>query len=321
LTPPFTGTGTPELTHLMNSIETIIKGKGEVVRLSVIALLAEGHLLIEDVPGVGKTTLAHTLAQSFHCSFRRLQFTSDLLPSDILGVTIFNQKSQEFEFRRGPIFANFILADELNRTTPKTQSALLEVMNEGQVTVDNTTYPMLRPFMVIATQNPLEHQGTYPLPESQLDRFLMRIRMGYPDPASEKEILISRSRNDNGPRSPVEPVLSAGDVIRLQKSSHRIHLEDSLYDYLLAIITATRRSPFFTMGVSPRGSLSLLRSAQAAAVLNGRDYCVPDDIKSLVQPVLAHRLALRSHRVSQTKPTEEIEGILREILEQIPVPF
>ncbi len=319
MTRPFTGGEIPELAQLMASMETVIKGKGSVVRLAVVTLLAEGHLLIEDVPGVGKTTLAHTLAQSFHCSFHRLQFTSDLLPSDILGVTIFNQKIQEFEFRHGPIFANFILADELNRTTPKTQSALLEVMNEGQVTVDNVTYPLCKPFMVIATQNPMEHQGTYPLPESQLDRFLMRIRMGYPDQASEKEIL--KSRADGGLRCAVAPVLTGEDVLRLQRKCRQVHVEESLYDYLLALIRATRESPFFAVGISPRGSLSLLRSAQAAAVLDGRDYCVPDDIKSLAQPVLAHRLVSRTRHISQTKAAEEAENILQDMIDQVPVPL
>lgn len=316
---PFPGTGPSVLADLIASVESVIKGKEEVVRLAVIALLAEGHLLIEDVPGVGKTTLAQTLANSFHCSFRRVQFTSDLLPSDILGVTIFNQKSHEFEFRKGPIFAHFILADELNRTTPKTQSALLEVMNEGQVSVDNATYPMLKPFMVIATQNPVEHQGTYPLPESQLDRFLMRIRMGYPHPESEKEILKSRVNGRLGSR--IEAVLTGEDALQLQRLCHQVQVEESLYDYILAIVAATRQSPFIATGVSPRGSLFLLRAAQASAVIAGRDFCVPDDVKQMALPVLAHRLVLRSRYSSQDKAADEVENILAEILEQTPVPY
>ena len=287
--------------------------------LALVALLAEGHLLIEDVPGVGKTTLARSLAQAFDCTFRRIQFTSDLLPSDILGISVFNQSEQAFEFRRGPIFANVVLADEINRTTPKTQSALLEAMSEGKISVDNQTYSLPRPFMVVATQNPIEHHGTYPLPESQLDRFMLRIRMGYPEVEAEKEIL----RRPNGRPSveQIAPVLQARDILKVQQAVTEVRLDESLLDYILAIVEATRRSEFLLAGVSPRGSLALHRAAQALAYYEGRDYCIPDDIKRLALPALSHRVIVSAKYASPGKRSEEAEEILAEILQGIEIPL
>ncbi len=310
----------PQLQKLQQAIEAIVRGKSESVKLALVCLLSRGHLLIEDVPGVGKTTLAHSLARAFSCTFRRIQFTSDLLPSDILGVSVFNRDQQAFEFRRGPIFANVVLADEINRTTPKTQSALLEAMAEGKISVDSNTYPLQEPFMVVATQNPIEYHGTYPLPESQLDRFLMRIRMGYPEGGAEKEIL--RRQSGGSPAQPgIIPELGIADVLYAQKSAAEVRVDDSLLDYILAIVDATRRSEFLLVGASPRGSLALHRAAQALAYYEGRDYCIPDDIKQLVVPVLAHRLIVSSKYSSPHRRSEEAETILAEILRNIEVPL
>jgi MoxR-like ATPase len=309
----------PRLRKLQETIETVVRGKSESVKLALVALLAEGHLLIEDVPGVGKTTLARTLAQAFDCTFRRIQFTSDLLPSDILGISIFNQSEHTFEFRRGPIFANVVLADEINRTTPKTQSALLEAMSEGRVSVDNVTYPLPRPFMVAATQNPIEHHGTYPLPESQLDRFMLRIRMGYPEAEAEKEIL--RQPNQQAGIERIEPVLTAADIVNAQQEVTRVRVDESLLDYILAIVEATRRSEFLLAGASPRGSLALHRAAQALAHYEGRSYCIPDDIKRLAVPALAHRVIVSARYSSPGKRSEEAEEILTEILQGIEIPL
>jgi len=305
--------------QLQSAIETVVRGKSDAVRLALVCLLAEGHLLIEDVPGVGKTTLAHSLARVFDCTFRRIQFTSDLLPSDILGVSLFDQAGQTFTFRKGPIFANVVLADELNRTTPKTQSALLEAMSEGSVSIDNQTHTLPRPFMVIATQNPIEHHGTYPLPESQLDRFLLRIKMGYPDNDAEKEIL--RRQNHLPEVERIQPVMHAEDILSAQSSASAVRVDESLLDYIMAIVEATRRSEFLLIGTSPRGSLALRRAAQALAYFEGRDYCVPDDIKQLVLPVLAHRVVVSSKYSSPYKRSEEAEAILAEILRSIEVPL
>ncbi len=309
----------PTIRKLAQTIETVVRGKPETVKLAVICLLAEGHLLIEDVPGVGKTTLAHSLARAFDCSFRRIQFTSDLLPSDILGVSVFHQDAQTFEFRRGPIFANVVLADEINRTTPKTQSALLEAMSEGRVSVDNQTHLLPRPFMVVATQNPIEHHGTYPLPESQLDRFLMRIRMGYPDAGAEKEIL--RRQDHRARPEQLIPVLSTDDILEAQASVTEVRVEEALLDYVMAIVDATRRSEFLLVGTSPRGSLALRRAAQALAYYEGRDYCIPDDFKQMTLPVLAHRVIVSSKYSSPHKRGEEAEKIVEDILENIEVPL
>jgi MoxR-like ATPase len=309
----------PKIRRLQDSIETVVRGKHDAVRLALVCLLAEGHLLIEDVPGVGKTTLAHSLARVFDCTFRRIQFTSDLLPSDILGVSLFNQAGQTFSFRKGPIFANVVLADELNRTTPKTQSALLEAMSEGRVSVDNQTFDLPRPFIVVATQNPIEHHGTYPLPESQLDRFLLRIKMGYPNNDAEKEILRRRSHLPDTEN--IQPVMQAEDILEAQASVDAVRVDESLLDYIMAIVEATRRSEFLLIGASPRGSLGLRLAAQALAYFEGRDYCIPDDIKQLALPVLAHRVIVSSKYSSPYKRSEEAEAILAEILRSIEVPL
>ena len=309
----------PRIGKLQQAIETVVKGKPEAVKLALVCLLAEGHLLIEDVPGVGKTTLAHSLARVFDCTFRRIQFTSDLLPSDILGVSVFSQTGQNFDFRRGPVFANVVLADEINRTTPKTQSALVEAMSEGSVSVDSKTYPLPRPFMVVATQNPIEHHGTYPLPESQLDRFLLRIKMGYPENGAEKDIL--RRRNRTPDVELIQPVMRSEEVLEMQSLVAAVRVDESLLDYIMAIVEATRRSEFLMIGASPRGSLSLRRAAQAIAYFEGREYCIPDDIKHLVLPVLAHRVVVSSKYSSPYKRSEEAEAILAEILQSVEIPL
>ena len=307
------------LAELQRSIGRVVKGKEDVIHLALTALLARGHLLIEDVPGVGKTTLAQALARSFRCSFQRIQFTSDLLPSDVIGVSVFNPATQEFEFKPGPIFANIIVADEINRTTPKTQSALLEAMNESQITVDNHTRPLPQPFLVVATQNPIEHHGTYPLPESQLDRFLMRIRMGYPSRASEKEIL--RNNSAAGRADQIAPLMDAHDVVGMQQAISQVKVEESLLDYALEIVERTRQTEQLSLGVSSRGAVMLHRAAQARAFLEGRDYCLPDDFKRLIVPVFAHRVVVSSRYVSTQKKSEQAEAILREILDTTRVPL
>ncbi len=314
-----TTTAAAQITQLQQSIARVIRGKDEAIRLTLIALLARGHLLIEDVPGVGKTTLAQAMAHSFRCSFQRIQFTSDMLPSDVIGISMFNQADQQFEFKPGPIFANIVLADEINRTTPKTQSALLEAMNESQVTMDNHTYRLEQPFMVLATQNPIEHHGTYPLPESQLDRFLLRIRMGYPSRESEKDILRSHAGPHSG--ATVEPVMEAGDVVAMQESVEHVRVDESLLDYAVEIVERTRQTERLTLGVSPRGSLMLQRAAQARAYLEGRDFCLPDDFKQLVLPVFAHRVVVNSRYAAAQKQGATAEVILREILDTTPVPL
>jgi MoxR-like ATPase len=308
--------------QLQRSIARAIYGKEEAIQLSLITLLARGHLLIEDVPGVGKTTLAQALAKSFHCTFQRIQFTSDLLPSDVLGVSVYNPESREFEFRSGPIFANVVLADEINRTTPRTQSALLEAMNEAQVSIDGKTMALPQPFLVIATQNPVEHHGTYPLPESQLDRFLMRIKMGYPSPETEREILRKRVgvRGEN-PLDVLEPVADVSEVLTMQDEVAHIKVDSSLHDYALEIVNRTRNSDLLALGVSPRGTLMLQRAAQARAFLDGRDYCLPDDFKKLAVPVFSHRVVASSRHASLQKKSETTESVLREIVESVPVPL
>lgn len=311
---------TEQLAELQRALGSVIRGKDDVIRLALVGLLARGHLLIEDVPGVGKTLLARTLARCLNCTFHRIQFTSDLLPSDVIGVSVFNQHQQSFEFRPGPVFANVVLADEINRTTPKTQSALLEAMNEQQVTVDNHTHPLPQPFLVLATQNPIEHHGTYPLPESQLDRFLLRLRMGYPSAESEKEIL--RTHGDS--REPLEnlqPVMTAEEVLRMQEEVRRVRVDDALMDYALAITQHTRANEHLSLGVSPRGTLMLYRAAQARAFLEGRDFCVPDDIKQLVIPVFAHRVVVSTRYTSTLRKADQAEAILQEILDSVEVPL
>ena len=304
---------------LQSAIERVIRGKPEVVRLALVTLLAGGHLLIEDVPGVGKTTLAHALARALDCEFQRIQFTSDLLPSDVIGLSIYNQHDSLFEWKPGPIFANIVLADEINRTTPKTQSALLEAMAERHVTVEGITHALPQPFMVLATQNPIEHHGTYPLPESQLDRFMLRLRIGYPGVADEK--LILRDREHAEPLDDMQPVMSAQDILELQSAVSDVSVDDAIVDYLMRIVAATRSSEMLDLGVSPRGTLSLFRAAQALALTEERSYCLPDDIKRLVVPVFAHRLTVSSRYSSAMRRSEEAEAVLLEIMKTISVPL
>ena len=300
------------------ALRTIIRGKDDVVRLALVAVFARGHLLIEGVPGVGKTTLAQATARALDCTFQRIQFTSDMLPSDVLGISIYSAIEQKFEFKPGPVFTNVLLADEINRTTPKTQSALLEAMNEGQVTVDAHSHPLPQPFLVMATQNPVEHHGTYPLPESQMDRFLLRVRMGYPGAESEKEIL--RSEAGAARLDDVRPVLTGADVLALQDEVTQVTVDDSLVDYALEIVRRTRESDYLSLGVSPRGSLMLFRAAQALAFLSGRRFATPDDFKTLAIPVFAHRVVVSGRYSSTLKRSEQSDQILRDIVESVPVP-
>src|SRR5947207_6075641 len=303
---------------LEQSVRTIIRGNDEVIRLALVSMLARGHLLIEGVPGVGKTTLAHALARALDCSFQRLQFTSDMLPTDVLGICVCSVVEQQFEFKPWPVFTNVLLADEINRTTPKTQSALLEAMNEGQVTLDGQSHPLPQPFLVIATQNPIEHHGTYPLPESQLDRFLLRARMSYPEAASEREIL--RSEAGAARLDEVRPVASGADILAMQDEITRVKVDDSLVDYALEIVRRTRESDSLSLGVSPRGSLMLYRAAQAMAYLDGRMFATPADFKSLAVPVFSHRVGVNARYSSTLKKSEQAETIIRDILQTVPVP-
>ena len=307
------------VSQLQRVIARAIYGKEEAIQLALITLLARGHLLIEDVPGVGKTTLAQALAKSFHCTFQRVQFTSDLLPSDVLGVSVYQPDAREFEFRPGPLFANVVLADEINRTTPRTQSALLEAMNDAQVTVDGKTLPLPNPFLVIATQNPVEHHGTYPLPESQLDRFLMRIKMGYPSHETEKEILRKRANDD--PLQSLKPVADVKEVLAMQEAVTHIKVDSSLQDYALDIVNRTRKSDQLALGVSPRGTLMLQRAAQARAFLDGRDFCLPDDFKQLAVSVFAHRVVASARHASLQRKSETTETALREIVDSVRIPL
>lgn len=305
-----------KLQRLRANIESVFIGKPDAVSQLLIGLLARGHVLIEDVPGVGKTVLARAIARSLDCRFSRLQLTPDLLPSDILGISVYNEKSGVFDYKRGPIFAHIVLADEINRTTPRTQSALLEVMNEGQVSVDGMVIRLEQPFMVIATQNPFEFEGTYFLPENQLDRFVLRIRIGYP--SREDERLILQQQPDRAPLEALRPVMGAADVLELQALTDQVQVADVLLDYMQDVIEATRRNEAFEVGVSPRGALSLLRAARSSALLAGRDYCVPDDFKSLVLAVCAHRVVSKSYlRDGRAASSEQA---MAEILEQLPAP-
>jgi MoxR-like ATPase len=305
------------LPDLEATLGTALRGKPEALRLAVVCLLARGHLLIEDVPGVGKTTLAQALARSARCGFHRLQFTSDMLPSDVLGVTVYNAQSQAFEFKPGPVFTNFLLADEINRTTPRTQSALLEAMNERQVSIDGRSYPLPEPFMVLATQNPVEHHGTYPLPESQLDRFFLRLRIGYPERASEREIV----RGAGGFGVPIQPVLAAEEVLELQAWVSQVTVDDALVDYMLAIVEKTRGHEWLALGVSPRGAQALYRATQALAMIEGRDYATPDDVKRLAVPVFAHRVVVNTRAALAARGADSSDRILEEILTQVEVPL
>jgi MoxR-like ATPase len=304
--------------QLETALRTVIRGKDDVIRLSLVAIFARGHLLIEGVPGVGKTTLGQALARVLDCTFQRVQFTSDMLPSDVLGISIYSAIEQKFEFRRGPVFTNVLLADEINRTTPKTQSALLEAMNEGQVTVDGHPYALPQPFLVIATQNPVEHHGTYPLPESQMDRFLMRARMGYPEGDSERAIL--RSEAGAARLDELQPVMSGADVLAIQQEVMDVQVDESLVNYTLQIVRRTRESEYLTLGVSPRGALMLYRAAQAMAYLEGRTFCIPEDFKPLAIPVFAHRVVVNALFSSTLKKTDQAEQVLKEIVESVPVP-
>jgi MoxR-like ATPase len=305
------------LEKLQTNIARALLGKDEVIRLAIVGLLAEGHLLIEDVPGIGKTLLAKALARSLDCSFHRIQFTPDLLPSDLIGTSVFHQPSGEFIFKPGPLFAQVVLADEINRATPRTQSALLEAMSDRQVSVDGETRLLGPPFMVVATQNPYEYEGTYPLPESQLDRFLLRVRIGYPDRAAEREILTCH--RDGEPVDRLQPVLNRDDVLHLQQAVRQVRVEKTLGDYILDLLSATRSHPDVYLGGSTRAGLSLYRAAQALALIEGRDYVVPDDIKRLAGPVLSHRLLSKSAR--QGRRGDSAEEIVAEIVGSTLVPI
>jgi len=296
------------------NVERVIVGKHHEVRLALVALLCRGHLLIEDVPGTGKTMLAKAISRSLGCSFRRIQFTPDLLPSDVTGLSIYNQKTQEFEFRPGPIMAQVVLADEINRATPKTQSSLLECMEERQATIDGTTYPMPDPFLVIATMNPIEYEGTFALPEAQLDRFLLRIRMGYPQPIEEIVILDEQKRAH--PLDELEVVCEVDELRELQAAVREIYVDSSLSEYIVRLVNGTRTHPDVYLGASPRGSLALYRAGQALAALLGRDYVIPDDIKSLAEPALAHRLIIKT---SSTIHDIQPGHVVRELLDSTPV--
>jgi MoxR-like ATPase len=302
--------------RLMENIGSVVLGKPDVIRLAVVALFAEGHVLIEDVPGVGKTLLARALAASIDCSFRRIQFTPDLLPSDVLGSSIYHAPSGDFVFKPGPLFANVILADEINRTTPRTQSALLEAMSDRQVSIEGKTYPLDPPFIVLATQNPYEFEGTYVLPESQLDRFMIRLRMGYPIRSEERKVFASHREGE--PVETLGAVLSAEDVLMLQRAVRTVQVDDAISDYLLDIIHATRRSEDLHVGVSTRGALTLYRAAQSLALVSGRNYVITDDVKALVVPVLAHRVVGKSFL--QAGEFGAAEAIIRDLVDRIRVP-
>jgi MoxR-like ATPase len=302
------------LKTLQERIESVIKGKGNAVKMAIVALLSRGNLLLEDVPGVGKTTLAFTLAKATNCTFQRIQFTSDLLPTDIIGVNIYNPDTREFEFRKGPLFANIVLADEINRTNPKTQSALLEAMNERRVSVEGKTYILPEPFMVIATQNPIEYHGTFPLPESQLDRFMLHIKLGYPAPEYEKHIVLEQSRFEV--IESMEPVISSTEIVEMQKEIDTVRVDDSLLDYLMAIIAETRHNDKIRLGVSPRGGQFLVKVAKANAYHEGRDYVVPGDIKGPAPLVLGHRIILKTRTY-----ISDAEKVIEEILDRVPVPL
>jgi MoxR-like ATPase len=315
---PLSSTDIGAVRRLEDAIATVIRGKPEAIRAAVITLLSRGHLLVEDIPGVGKTTLARTLAAALGGTFRRIQFTSDLLPSDIVGVSIYDQHGKVFELKRGPIFANVVLADEINRTTPRTQSALLEAMSEGQVSIDDATHELPRPFMVIATQNPAEHYGTYPLPESQMDRFLLRVSLGYPQKGIEKELL--KNRHGADPVSGVQPVVDLATVRTLQKGVETIRMDDALLDYAMQIVEETRRHSSIAVGISTRGALAWYRAAQAAALAAGREFVIPDDIKGLAVPCLAHRLVLAQAHDSLGRQRADGERVIGEIIGRVAVP-
>jgi len=307
-----------KIDKLIQNVERVFLGKTHAIKLCVTGILSRGHILIEDVPGMGKTTLAQVLARSMNCVFHRIQFTSDMLPSDILGVSILNPRTTDFEFRRGPIFANIVLADEINRTPPKTQSALLEAMSENQVSVDGSTYPLPQPFIVIATQNPIEYEGTYSLPESQLDRFLIRLEIGYPP--AEEELVIMKKREVVKEISELPPVLTSEEVIELQEQTKKIFVDDSIMDYILQIVEQTRNHEQVELGISPRGTQSLYVATQAWALINGRDFATPQDVREVAEPVLSHRLISKSRSFNLIHIAEERKKIIQDILQRVPIP-
>lgn len=312
------GKSAEQLQSLIANVEQVVYGKLEVVQLCLIGLLARGHVLIEDVPGIGKTTTAHAIARSLDCSFSRIQFTSDMLPSDILGVSVLNHRSNDFEFRPGPIFANIVLADEINRTPPKTQSALLEAMSEFHISVDGVTHDLPRPFSVLATQNPIEYEGTYILPESQLDRFLLRAEMGYP-PAGD-ELRIMRRRDPLKDLADLKPVLSAEDFLALQDRVGDVRVDDSVAQYMLDIVQGTREHDQVQLGASPRGSLSFFEACQARALIEGRDYVTPGDVKQMAGPVLGHRILIKARGADLATAAKERYRIVMEIVKAAKVP-
>ena len=314
---PATAAAAEKIERLIATIGEVFVSKPEVVRLTVATLIAKGHLLIEDVPGIGKTLLGVALAHAIEASFRRIQFTNDLLPSDILGLSVFNQRDTQFEFKPGPIFSHIVLADEINRSTPKTQSALLEAMNELQVTIDGKTHSLPEPFLVIATQNPVEYHGTYPLPEAQLDRFLMRLQIGYPSPDDEKRIL--KEKDLSVQLKHLKPALSKEEVLSLQEQAENVRVDEVLLAYIVRIAEATRASKQFKLGLSPRGALALSRAARAHALVGGRDYCLPDDIKAVAIPVLAHRLMLDTSLYGVARIQEAAEAVSA-LLRAVPAP-
>jgi MoxR-like ATPase len=300
---------------IQGNVAQVIIGKADVTELLLVALLTEGHVLLEDVPGIGKTTLAKALARSLDCSFARIQFTPDLLPSDVTGINYYNQKHQEFEFRPGPVLSQVLLADEINRATPRTQSSLLEAMQERQITVDGETYPLPRPFIVLATQNPIELEGTFPLPEAQVDRFLMQLGLGYPNEAEEEEILLRYQRDD--PMLKLQPVASTAEVLALQQRVKEIHVSADVRQYILQVVRATREHEAVDLGVSPRGSLALFKASQALAALRGRAYVIPSDVQHLCPPILTHRVHISPQiRLRGRTPTQ----VVTEITEAVPVP-
>ncbi len=308
-----------KIAELQAAIESVIRGKADTVKFALVALFAKGHLLIEDVPGIGKTTLSNAMARALDLSIHRIQFTSDLLPSDVIGLSIFDQHNSEFLWKPGPIFSNVVIADEINRATPKTQSALLEAMAEEQVTVEGISRGLPLPFMVVATQNPSEHHGTYPLPESQLDRFMLRLHMGYPSQENERRMVFDRT--DVDPLDLVKPVMTGSEVLDLQKLASQVRIDPALVDYLLEIVASTRASEQLDLGVSPRGTLALFRSSQALAMIEGRDYCIADDVKRLVIPCFAHRVMISSRSAGLKNKTREAEQILNDILLNVTVPI
>lgn len=306
------------INRLKANMRLTIKGKDDVIEQALVCLLAGGHLLIEDLPGVGKTTLAYSLARSMDCAFSRIQFTSDLLPTDVIGVSIYDENVKEFIFKSGPVFANVVLADEINRATPKTQSALLEVMDRSKVTVDGEAHAVGTPFMVVATQNPVDYEGTFPLPESQMDRFLMRLQMGYPQPGDELEIL--RAPRLGYDAIALNPVVTRSDVLKMQALAGKVFVEDSVLDYVLKIITATRTEVEFKAGVSVRGGLSLRLAAQSRALVQGRDFVIPEDVQEMAGPVLAHRLSLARQTSDALEERRTVLAVLKRIIGAVPVP-